>query len=83
MSLENALHLGDVEQRYDEEEQRLLAAALADPNLVWAAADFFIEPDIQEFGIRHKIPELSKEFWRGAFIAGWRAALKAKAQTNC
>ena len=49
--------------------------ARADQRAVWALADVLVPPDIQEFGRRHGIPQLTDEIWRVAFCAGWRAAL--------
>jgi hypothetical protein len=59
-------------------EARAIADAKADQSAVWALADLYLPSDIREFGARHKIPELSEHIWRSAFVAGWRAANRAK-----
>lgn len=40
-----------------------------------------IPPDIQEFGIRHKIPEFSNATYRNGFMAGLREAAFIMDQT--
>lgn len=66
------------EAMLDEERKAVLAIenAKADEQAVWALADYFLPSDVREFGERHGIPELASELWRGAFVAGWRAALR-------
>jgi hypothetical protein len=63
----------DTQRAAELAERRALEDARADAAAVWALADMSIPQDIQEFGTRHGIPELAKEVWRSAFIAGWRA----------
>jgi hypothetical protein len=65
------------EMQRKADEDRRLQDTLADANGVWLLADHYLPADVKEFGERHGIPELTNEMWRGAFIAGWRAAFRA------
>jgi hypothetical protein len=64
--------VGEIWQK--EEMQR---KADEDRRLQDTLADHYLPADVKEFGERHGIPELTNEMWRGAFIAGWRAAFRA------
>lgn len=60
------------------EERRVLDDAKADASAVWALAEFYVPPDLLEWGIRHRIPEFARVVFIHAFIAGWRAAHRAE-----
>jgi hypothetical protein len=59
------------------EERRALDDAKADAAGVRALAEFYLPPDLQEWGIRNRIPEFAKVAWISAFVEGWRAANRA------
>jgi hypothetical protein len=67
-------------ERRDQErlKRRVSEDALADEAAVWTLADIHMPPDIEEYGRRHKMPELAHYLWRSAFVQGWRAAIRAK-----
>lgn len=61
----------------DDEMQRHLMNARADASkALWALADYSIPPDVKETAALWGMKETLLEIWRGAFIAGWRAAHK-------
>lgn len=55
-----------------------LQNAKADEAALWTLAEMSITPDLREYGERHKIPNFALFLHQSAFVAGWRAAMKAK-----
>ena len=72
----------EAEQRKQQAEQReRIELARADARAVWTLADYLMPADVKETAERWKVNETLQEIWRQAFIAGWRAAHKAKDQS--
>lgn len=79
--LEDArLTLGEIwdkERRQQKaEEQDRIDAARADAKALWHLADYSIPADVKDMAQRWDMEQALQEIWRGAFIQGWRAALK-------
>lgn len=67
----------DKERRQREaEEGRMLADARADAKAVWQLAEYYMPADIRQMADIWNMKETLIEMWRGAFIEGWRAALR-------
>lgn len=60
-----------------EAERIALANAEADQIGLFALADLSMPPDIRDFGERMAMPEFGAQLWRCAFVAGFRAAIRA------
>jgi hypothetical protein len=85
MSTERHQTLNDLFRRSAElaadEESKCFQQVRADAKAVWALADYLMPADVKETAERWKMNETLQEIWRQAFIAGWRAAHKAKDQS--